>query len=527
MKPELTRTLIEARTLAQERGWAGLESSLDGLLSSHPGNTLLMAAPAGIDLGGLPRWIAETVPSLEIGKAGVADLAADPLLAGTAERLMVVFECGKLMTADTVDTVTQICDRRPAGSFAIVLRGADILESESDLEMQERGVFRLLAPDPKPEWNGQDLQAYSCYLWSDSPPNAFLAARIMRDRNALSGWLKGPVSYTDALAAEAAIGALNATDDAISSSSSSEPALLAPSSERLYGVLNDLTELRRRLFARIDAEAPSVERQLTTSLQTLEQDLVQGLQAHLSPRLRGFDPGRDETRLKAAVSEYISAAATRWKSHAESVLIARGDEIQTDTDFILDSLDWTIVNTAAQQAGDPSEYPEALLENLAQSQAMGLIGGASAPATDTFHTDRRKAATVTVRNMVILAAIGQCSLLLGAGPVGLAAAGIGLIGQAAKYKEDAARLCEEYAKNAIQATFRDATQAVQAQTRENYKTVRSRLADRFRELEAMLDGSLQAARGGASIPPQQNPDRIAIAELRQRIASLATDASET
>ena len=58
-------------------------------------------------------------------------------------------------------------------------------------------------------------------------------------------------------------------------------------------------------------------------------------------------PGRDEARLKRAVAEYISAAATHWRSQAESVLISRGDDIQTDTDFILNSLDWAVVNAAA------------------------------------------------------------------------------------------------------------------------------------------------------------------------------------
>src|SRR5437868_6165084 len=102
MNVELTRALVETRTLAQARGWDRVAEAADALLASQPENALLLATPPDIDVGGLPRWIAETAPGVEIAKAGTEELAANPLLSSGVDRLIVVFECGKLMTADAV-----------------------------------------------------------------------------------------------------------------------------------------------------------------------------------------------------------------------------------------------------------------------------------------------------------------------------------------------------------------------------------------------------------------------------------------
>ena len=533
MNVELTRALVETRTLAQARGWDRAAAAADAVLASQPKNALLLATAPEIEVGGLPRWIAETAPALEIAKTGTEALAANPMCAGEVERLVVVFECGKLMTAAAVDVVQQICFSRPEGSYAIVLRGAENLESDEELDLLERGVFRLLVPEPKGDWHGQDLLQSACYLWSDGAARDFLAARLGRDRNALAAWLRRATEHGDALAIQQALNTLQMADREISPVRAAEQPVLSPG--RLYAALNDLTEVRSRLFARIDAEAPSIERQLIASLQTLEQDLLQGLHAYLAPRLPQFDPGRDESRLNAIVTEYIASAARAWKGNAETILATRSGELQSDTDAILHGLDWAVVNAAAGEAplrasvlrtGGTGDYPDALLENLAQSHEMGLPVGETPATIETFRSDRRRKSAIAICSMIAVAAIGQGVTMLGLGPLGLAAVGATLVGQAVKYKEDSIRLCDEVARTAIQTTFRETILAVQQQVRDNLKPVRSRVAERFRELEQILDSTLQALRTGVGTSPAEDPDRRTLADIRQRIVALTVDAVE-
>ncbi|HLJ55764.1 MAG TPA: hypothetical protein VKT77_12065, partial [Chthonomonadaceae bacterium] len=368
MNVELTRVLVEARTLAQERGWSRTADAADAALASAPANALLLVSPPDVDFGGLPRWIKETAPQLEIAKTGTEALAANPLAAGEAERVVAVFECGKLMTADAVEIVQRVCFSRPDGSYAIILRGAESLENPEEREILERGVFRLLVPDPKGEWFGQDLLHRGCYLWCDGSAPAFLAEKIERDRAALGDWLRRPARHGDALAIQQALEMLDLADRELDGSpkSAAEEPLLTPT--RLFIAVNDMSELRRRLTARVDAEAPSIERQLGASLQTLEQDLLQGARAYVLPRLPQFDPSRDQSRLTAVVTEYIAAAAREWKARAEQILGTRSHELQSDLDTVLHGLDWRVANAACESVGEPGGYPDALLENLAPAQ---------------------------------------------------------------------------------------------------------------------------------------------------------------
>ncbi len=530
MNEELTRALLETRTLAQARAWNRVVEAADAALAGSPENSLLLAMPPDIDVGGLPRWIAETAPALGITKTGTEALAADPRPGGDAERLVVVFECGKLMTADAVDVVQRICFSRPDGSYALVLRGAESLESPEDLELVERGAFRLLVPEPKDEWHGQELLESACYLWSDSSPKDFLAERIERDRAALAAWLRGPAGHGDALALQQALQILELADYEIDRPKAPDTDRPALSPARLYAALNDLSEVRRRLFARIDAEAPSIERQLTASLQTLEQDLLDGVHAYLAPRLPHFDPGRDEARLTSLVTEYISAAANAWKENAENILAVRSGELQSDTDSILHGPDWAIVNATVQSMGGAGDYPDALMENLSQSPQISGPGGRAIgeapPISEEFRAGRRRKSAVTICGMIAVAAIGQGVYMLGLGPIGLAAAGVTLVGQAIKYNDDAAHHCDEFARTEIRATFRETTQAVQQHVRDNLKPVRTMLGERFLALEQTLDGALQALRNAGAATQPEDPDRRSIEAIRQRILTLTLHAAE-
>ncbi|HLJ56948.1 MAG TPA: hypothetical protein VKT77_18050, partial [Chthonomonadaceae bacterium] len=89
-----------------------------------------------------------------------------------------------------------------------------------------------------------------------------------------------------------------------------------------------------------------------------------------------------------------------------------------------------------------------------------------------------------------------------------------------KYRDDSARACHEFARAAIQSTFRATIQDVQHHVREGLKPVRSGISERLRSLEATLDGALANLRAAESAAPAEDPDRAAIAALRARVVAL-------
>lgn len=519
MNADLTRAMVEARSLAQDKGWEKAAEAAEAVLTAHLPGSLLLVTPTEGEIGGLPRWMAETVPALRLQKMPITELAADPMQAAISERVAILQECGKMLSSETVETIAQTCFSRPHGSYVIVMRGAEQIETAEDLELVERAVFRLLVPEPKSEWNHQNLRQFGCYLWSDAAPAEFLAERLRADREALADWLRRPAHYGQELEIQQAITVLELAETEIPEKPDAPQEESLLSAKHIYQTLDDLNDMRRRFFARLDAEAPSIERQLTASLLTLEQNLLAGVRAHLQLRLPQFDPSREEAKLKSIVAEYISVAAQKWQQEAKYTLLSRTDTIQADTDAILRGMDWRVINALANQQGTAQDYPEALLKDLLQPGNLDVLGGGS--ASQGFSIDRTGSG-ISIRNVVVVAAIAGGAALLG-GPIGLIAAGATLVAGAVKYKEDSMSLCEEMARKMIQATFQKAITGVQQQTRETLKPLRTRLTDRFRQLEEMLDHALESSRLPSIPAPAEDPDRRQIQEIRQRILTLAAE----
>src|SRR5437870_13441778 len=79
MNAELAQAVMETRSLALEHGWDRVAEAADAVLTGQPEGAVLLATPAEGEVGGLPRWIAETAPTLQLQKITLEVLAADPL----------------------------------------------------------------------------------------------------------------------------------------------------------------------------------------------------------------------------------------------------------------------------------------------------------------------------------------------------------------------------------------------------------------------------------------------------------------
>ncbi len=84
------------------------------------------------------------MPDIQLATLPLQELYLDPLPAVTAEKVIAVFECGRLIESDAVATIINSFFSRPFHSYAVVLNHAERIETENDLNLIERSVQRLL-----------------------------------------------------------------------------------------------------------------------------------------------------------------------------------------------------------------------------------------------------------------------------------------------------------------------------------------------------------------------------------------------
>jgi hypothetical protein len=532
MNSELTAVLSDVRALAEQRGWTPVVELADDLLSKKPG-AAVVAAPADVDTTAFRRWMAETEPNLKVTVLPLEGLSQDPLPAITADKVVAVFQCGTLLATDAAEAIVRAFFSRPAPSYAIVLSGAERIDSAEDLDLIERGAWRLLVPGPKPDWDQQDLLEHECYLWSAIGPISFLKPRVQRDMNALAAWLHNPMASANDLARVQMLYMLDLAEEFAYRSEAPAPGDTALWAQRLSHVRESLAQLRRRLIRRLDDDGSSIERQLTASLQTLEQDLLHNLRPYLQQRLPQSVSSMNAELLKMIMVEYITASTERWRGQAEQLLLYRSAEIISETKVLLQGIDWSLVNELAARNGSEQTYPEALLRNMMSSSELhlldtsGLEGSlpASLPRGTGFPSTMRATVAGTLVGTGVLAVT---TYVLGFGPIGLVAAGAAAVvsGGIVKGKlerEQSLSLTETHARSTITAVVREAISYIQEHTQQSFKPIREHIASELKALEAMLDRALQEVRHPAdqAIPP--NADRKRLDEYRRKVMPAERD----
>jgi hypothetical protein len=527
MSTDWMHILVELQSLARQRGWDPVAALAADLLANRAA-AVLVAAPADVDPTSFQRWVTTYIPDSTVTVLPLEQLAQDPLPAVKASKAIAFFQCGSLIGADAVDGLVQAFFSRPSPSYAIVLGNAGCIEGEEDLALIERGAWRLLVPGPKPDWRHQDLLAHGCYLWSDSQPSAFLQQRLQRDMDALVAWLRTPLAHRDELARLQVLCALDLAEDFIYRSQTSAPQEALPPAQQLVATRDALAALRRRLIRRLDADAESIERQLTASLQTLEQDLLHDVRPYLQKRVPPQSvASTDMELLRTIIVEYITTNAEHWRSQAEQLLSLRSREIVADIETLLQSMDWSFVNAVAARNGDDQAYPEALLHNLMVNTEFRLLypGSSDGSLISALQqvTDRRTVVGTTIAGALAGAGVlAATTYVLGFGPVGLVAAGAAamLSGQIVKGQLERGQilaLCETHARLTIATVIHEAIAAVRQYIRQSVGLMSEYIAGELKALEALLDQTLDEARHPADQRVAPDPDRKILAEYRRRI----------
>ena len=497
---DISAILDDAVAAAGKYHWDRLRDFAAGLPGDHDPTVLLLAS-ADTEPGPLTRWIGSVPPSVPVRAESLEALAGHPELSLQANRVIAAYRCGELLTPEAVESGAQVVSRQ-AGSYLIVMTGAELIRSEDDLALVQRSMWRLLLSEDGGEWAGQSLAEHGCVLWSDAETSAFLAERIRSDREMLAKWLSAEVEVTGRLRADRVACALDLaeTPGAERLGDLPDPDIAA---RRLASAREAVTKGRRRVLAGLDADVQNAEREITASLAMQEQDLLNGVAAFLAQHR---DDVTDTAAARALVGRYAEDGLHRWQASAEASLRAQSGRIAGNLRDLVDGMEWQVID----RAGGP--YPRTPFTG-ARLDASLATGTASAPEMRAAGKSQFSAGTA---NIVIGGAIGaSVGAVLGAG-VGLAP---GLIAGAAgglvlnrilteRNVEHVAGKARKFIAGCV-ATARD---TALMRFRQAAAEQRAAVTAAFDDLERALDDRASAAESdsGAGL----------LAELRERLRAV-------
>lgn len=491
--------LDEAVTAAAKYHWDRLRAFAAGLPDDHDPTVQLLASP-DTESGALAGWIASAVPSVPVQTESLEVIAEHPELAVRANRVIAALRCGELLTPETVDSMAQVVSR-PAGSYLIVLTGAELIRSDDDLALVQRSIWRLiLAPDGG-EWSGQNLGEYHCVLWSDAETAALLAERIGRDREMLTQWLSAAVNVADLLRAARVDRALDLAEPPGGQRLGTlpDPDIAA---RRAASAREAAADGRRRVLDGLDANAQTAEREITASLAMHEQDLLNGVAAYIA---RHRDEVANPADARALVGKYTEDGLRRWQAAAEASLRAQSQRIADNLRSLVNGMEWHVID----RAGGPYPRTPFTAARLETSLPAG------APAVPEIGGARKSQLSPGAANVVVGGAIGaSVGAAVGAG-LGVAPGLIvGAAGGLALNRVLAERNAEhvtDRARTFITGCVTTTREAALTRFRQAVAEQRATVTAAFDDLDHQLAERATAAEpdGGAEV----------IAELRERLRS--------
>jgi hypothetical protein len=516
MKIELEKILGELHSLATARGWQAVDELSAKLLSPEAAAAILIAQSSEGTAAAVRDWLPAILSEAKIETCALEGLAQDPAPALAANKIAAVFECGRMLAADEVEGIANAFFCRPASSYAIVFAGAEQIMSAEDLELIERAIWRLLVPEPKTDWNGQNLADYRCYLWSNLEVEDFLRARVERDKTELAAWFGNPIQQDEELARYQILSIINLAEAHIQTSDSTTKDS-AHEARKLRNTQQLLTDVRQQLMRRLDTDASSIERQLVTSLQTLEHELKQGFLPYLQKQLPGIRIySLKETEFRRYLHAYVSEEVARWEKKIRVELVARAEERIFDTAILFRGMDWKLVNDIASRHGNTQQYPNALLDQFANLKEIimpQIPFAASTGSTEHDETDENWHIAI----LIPLAVVGSVVLMVGSmfGMLpGILAAGGGSALLLKKHANEKDKDYEASAQHAIRLAIRMMISAVEEETTHVLAPLRDYLSGEIKSLETLLEANLNELRKPTNIASASSLDLQTIIDLR-------------
>jgi hypothetical protein len=491
--------LADALAAAGEHRWDRLRDFAASLPDDRDRAILLLASEE-TEPGPLARWLGSVDPSVPVRADSLEALTGHPAQALRVNRVIVALRCGELLTPEAVESGALVVGR-PAGSYMIVITGAELIGSDEDLALVQRGVWRLLLSDHGDEWTGQNLAEHGCVLWNDAEAADFLAGRLLSDRESLVAWLRADVGVTDGLRADRVAYALDMAgkSDAVPP----DPDELAITARRSADARSAVAKGRRRILGCLDAAVLNAEREITSSLAMLEQDLLAGIPAFIAQH-RG--DAVDVAAARELIGRYVGEGLQRWLASAGASLDTQSDRISDNLRDLIDGMDWHVID----RAGGP--HPRVML-TAARLDAVLSPGEALTPE---IQASAKGQLSPGPANVVIGGAIGaSVGTVLGAG-AGLAPGLLaGAVGGLAVNRYLTDRTAEQIAGKARKLVARRvaiARDAAVARFREDAARQRTAVIAAFDDLDRAVDAYAKTPE-----PDEPDPGMGALAELRERL----------
>ena len=340
--------LDELTSMAAEQGWTQVTGYVAQVATAD--RQVLVACAPRVHPEPLAAWLRSRDTAAATPIAQLDALAADPGPALAADRVVIALRCGDLLMPATISGAATVMGK-PAGSYAIVLTEADRIQSESDLAAVQRAVGgALLGPEGAARRAGRGL-----LLWSEYAVPGFLVGRVENDSASLSQWLATVPDKSAELTMQRAACALALAAEAEGAAGSSVAARSAGEAESQIRMLpalrTSVAGLHARVLDHLDAQAVSLTRELTASLDTMRHDLLRETDSPAG--------GRDPHSLESLVTRRMS----RWSEDAARVIAARQAQSRQHAVKLLDVIDWGLVNDVAPRS-DGRRYPEPIVQSF-------------------------------------------------------------------------------------------------------------------------------------------------------------------
>ena len=363
---QLSRIVEELAELARSEGWNQIADGAAALLSKDSPTWLLVASDAAL--------LASTTGDLvrEAARDGVRglrleDLASDALTALPHDRVVALFRCGSLLSADAMDALSATVTDRPPGTFALVFVDGGQLTDTSDLKQFERSTRRWAVAG-----GGRGpLADHGIFLVGDTSSAEFLKGRLKDDRRKLETWLQAPGGFEISLRRWQALQLLEHAET-LRERASVEPQLRRKGLGRdaVAQAKAEIARGRALLARRIDSDLSVLDRSLGNALDRVVRQTARELRPILAREAPTLLSETDLPRLRQLVQERLASAGTAWQREARQELETTEREMRRDLEGVFSVVDWKLVNRTL--GAEANSYPAKLFGPLEGQIVEGL-----------------------------------------------------------------------------------------------------------------------------------------------------------
>jgi len=521
MSNEFREIFADLKALATQSRWRSIVNWIEGLQSEQQSQEVLILLAEGVNPTSFKQWMEKTV-SQEVPCLSL-ESTEKSFPAFAASKVIVLLECGRLLDASTVDAIHRALLERPLKSYVIVYGNAERIASEEDLSLIERGARRLLVASPQVHLAQKELSQYQIFLWGDGEPSSFLKNRIQQDQEALDAWVGEPLVCQNDLERYQVLTLITLAEQQIQEVSRGEFRGVDASVKRLTDTESELKECRQRLVRQIESDLDLLRRELTTSLRTLEQDLLHELGAYLQKQ-------GEQTTSQSPVAKFMSKGNERWQEQSERLLTSRINQIFLDARNLLKDVNWSVVNEVAVYYGKTAAYPAPLLQWLETAFQF--------PASDIPITNMEEHPTrVGESTQTIISSAGGAAggVLLGSltaslfGPLAplvtpAAAATGALLAGSAAYQSQKAKLLSQYkgqSRTVIEKTISQFESEVNLHMQDLTRDICKQVSEKLQMLEDMLSHRIRELDKSIKLESSLETTGKALENLRQKVFKLA------